>query len=188
MNGLKHFFSPPLLVSGAVFTSLLLTAGPALADGTLTGDIGVTLTIGDGCTVGNGSISGSTNEWGTLDFGTYADLTSVIDGTVAGSDGTNVITLTCSNGLSPTLTIDGGLNESSSLRYLAGTGTDTIAYRLYSDAARSTEVAIDGAISITANGSAVELPLYGRVLPADQTTTAPAAGSYNDTVVATLAW
>lgn len=170
-----------LVVSAAVST-------PAMADGTLTGEIGVTLIIGDGCTVANGSADDGTNEWGTLDFGTYADLTSVIDGTVVGSDGSSAISLTCTSGLSPTLTIDGGLYESGSLRYMGIDSAGVIAYRLYSDAARSTEVAIDASIDITADGTAVELPLYGRVLPADQTSTTPDAGTYTDTLVATLTW
>lgn len=171
-----------------LFAVSVTVVTPAMASGTLTGEIGVTLVIGDACTVGNSSVTGSTNEWGKLDFGTYSDLTSVIDGTVVGSDSSNVITLTCSSGLSPTLTIDGGLYESGTLRNMSAGSTDIIAYRLYSDASRSTEVAIDGSISITADGTAVTLPLYGRVLPADQSSTAPASGTYADTLVATLAW
>lgn len=187
MKGYRRRGQIVAIAATALIASSLLSA-PALAEGTLTGQIGVSLTIGDACTVTNDSISGSTNQWGTLDFGTYADLTSVIDGSVIGSDGSNAITITCSSGLSPTLTIDGGLYESGALRYLSAGSTDTIAYRLYSDSARSSEVAIDGSISLTADGSAISLPLYGRVLPADQSSTAPASGSYSDTLVATLAW
>lgn len=175
----------------SVLTSLLtmtLMSG-AHASGTLTGDIGVTLTIGEGCTVSNGSVTDGTNEWGTLDFGTYSDLTNVIDGSVTGSDGSNTVTVTCSEGLSPTLTLDSGLYGNGSLRNVSSDGgTTLIPYRLYSDSGRSTEIALNSSISLTADGTAQDVPIYGRVLPADQTTTAPAAGTYTDTVVATLAW
>jgi spore coat protein U-like protein len=166
--------------------STTITA-PAVAE-TLTGEIGVSLIIGDGCTIGNDDDTDNANEWGTLDFGTHADVTSVIDGTVVGTDSSSAVTVTCSTGLTPTMTIDGGLYESGSLRYMSAGSTDTIAYRLYSDSARSSEVEIDGAITLTADGTAVDLPLYGRVLPADQSNTAPAAGTYEDTLVATLSW
>lgn len=198
---MKRIFTGTRALAAAIalFAVSASVSTPAMSAGTLTGKIGVTLVIGDACKVGNSSVDDSTNSWGTLNFGTYSDLTSVIDGAVVGSDSSNAITITCSAGLSPTLTIDGGLNESGTLRYMTAastssttsstTTTDTnIAYRLYSDSARTTEVAIDGSISISANGSAVSLPLYGRVLPSDQSSTAPASGTYADTLVATLAW
>lgn len=175
----------------SLFFSLLTLSlsGTAHAAGSLTGDIGVTLTIGEGCTVSNGSVSDGTNSWGTLDFGTYSDLTNVIDGSVSGSDGANTVTVTCSSGLSPTLTLDSGLYGNGSVRSVSSDGgTTLIPYRLYSDSARSSEIALNGSISLTADGTAQDVPIYGRVLPADQSTTAPAAGTYTDTVVATLAW
>lgn len=167
----------------------LSIAGTVQAAGSLTGNIGVTLNIGEGCTVSNGSVSGGTNEWGTLDFGTYSDLTNVIDGSVTGSDGSNTVSVTCSSGLSPTLALGSGLYGNGSVRNVSSDGgTTLIPYRLYSDSARSSEIALNGSISLTADGTAQDIPIYGRVLPADQSTTAPAAGTYTDTVVATLSW
>lgn len=167
-------FSPPL---------------SAATTGTLTGELGVQVIIGSGCTVGNGDASTSTNKWGTLDFGSYADLANVIDGSVIGADGTSAVTVTCSSGLSPTLTLDGGQYGNGSLRNVSSdSGTTLIPYRLYSDSARSSEIAIGDSLSLTADGNAQNIPIYGRILPSDQSTTAPAAGTYVDTVVATLAW
>lgn len=167
----------------------LVLVNSAQAAGTLTGNIGVTLTIGEGCTVTNGSVTGGTNEWGKLDFGTYSDLTNIIDGTVTGSDGSNTVTVTCSKGLSPTLSLDSGLYGNASLRNVSSDGgTTLIPYRLYSDSSRSTEIAPGGSIELTADGTAQNIPIYGRIQPADQRTTAPAAGTYTDIVVATLAW
>ncbi|WP_458368314.1 spore coat protein U domain-containing protein, partial [Rahnella perminowiae] len=51
-----------------------------------------------------------------------------------------------------------------------------------------TEIAINTPITLTTGTTAQNIPIYGRVLPADQTSTTPAAGTYNDTVVATLSW
>ncbi|MOA35770.1 Spore Coat Protein U domain protein [compost metagenome] len=67
-------------------------------------------------------------------------------------------------------------------------GGDTIPYRLYSDSARTTEIAINTPIALTTGTTAQNIPIYGRVLPGDQLSTSPAAGTYNDTVVATLSW
>jgi len=67
---------------GLITAALLTLPLGAQAAGTLTGQVGVQLIISTGCTVGNGSTTGGTNQWGTLNFGNYADLTSIINGTV----------------------------------------------------------------------------------------------------------
>ncbi|MGC6387983.1 spore coat U domain-containing protein [Ewingella sp. S1.OA.A_B6] len=168
-------------------TALLSLSAGAYAAGTLTGQVGVQLTISTGCTVGNGTAAGGTNQWGNLNFGNYADLTSVINGTVFGADGANAVTITCSTGLSPTLSLNGGLAATGGLRTMTSSG-NSIPYRLYSDTSRTTEIAINTPVALTTGTTAQNIPIYGRVLPADQTSTAPAAGTYNDTVVATLSW
>lgn len=167
-------------------TSLSISVA-AQAAGTLTGQVGVQLTISTGCTVGNGTATGGTNQWGTLNFGNYADLTSVINGTVLGANGTGAVTITCSTGLSPTLSLNGGLSATGGIRAMTSSGTN-IPYRLYSDSARTTEIAINTPITLTTGTTPQNIPIYGRVLPTDQTSTTPAAGTYNDTVVATLSW
>lgn len=172
----------------ALFSAALLTlSAGAHAAGTLTGQVGVQLTISTGCTIGNGTVTGGTNQWGTLNFGNYADLTSVINGTVFGADGTNAVTITCSSGLSPTLSLNGGIAPSGSVRTMTSSG-NSILYRLYSNASRTTEFAINTPVTLASVTTPQSIPIYGRVLPVDQTNTAPAAGTYNDTVVATLAW
>ncbi len=175
-----------LLLAILAAATLTLAAG-AQAAGTLTGQVGVQLTISTGCTVGNGTATGGTNQWGTLNFGNYADLTSVINGTVLGANGTSAVTITCSTGLSPTLSLNGGLAAAGGVRTMTSSG-NSIPYRLYSDTARTTEIAINTPVTLTTGTTAQNIPIYGRVLPADQTSTTPAAGTYNDTVVATLSW
>lgn len=179
------FKSPLIALTAAVAAAGISFS--ATAAGTLSGTVGVQVTISEGCTVGNGDTSSSSNNWGSIDFGTYADLTSVIDGTVLGSDGSSTVSVTCTSGLSPTLSLDGGLYGSSTLRNMSS-GSAQIPYRLYSNSARSTEIAINGSVSLSADGTSQSVPIYARILPSDQSTTAPASGTYADTVTATLAW
>ncbi|WKX27179.1 Csu type fimbrial protein [Tatumella ptyseos] len=176
-----------LLCTSLPFALSPLTLYAADTSGTLSGQIGVQVTISEGCTVGNNDSSGSVNEWGSIDFGTYADLSNIINGSVLGSDGTDTVTVTCTSGLSPTLKLDGGVNETNSLRAMIS-GSTVIPYRLYSDAAYSSEVAVDGSIALTADGTAQNIPIYGRIIPSDQDSSAPTAGTYTDTVTATLSW
>lgn len=175
-----------VLLSLIASATLALSAN-SMAAGLLTGQLGVQLIISTGCTIGNGSVVGGTNQWGTLNFGNYADLTSVINGNAVGADGTSSLTVTCSTGLTPTLLLDGGLASTGALRGMRA-GLVTIPYRLYSNAARTTEIAINSPIALSTSGSVQNIPIYGRVLPADQASTTPAAGTYTDTVIATIAW
>ena len=174
---------------GLITAALLTLPLGAQAAGTLTGQVGVQLIISTGCTVGNGSTTGGTNQWGTLNFGNYADLTSIINGTVTGTNG-SAVTITCSTGLTPTLSLNGGLAATGAVRAMTF-DANKISYRLYSDAARTTEIGINTPIALTTGTTAQNIPIYGRVLPGDQTGaggTAPPAGTYNDTVVATISW
>ncbi|MBT0721204.1 Csu type fimbrial protein [Rosenbergiella collisarenosi] len=168
---------------------LSLSALPASAatEGTLSGQVGVQVIISEGCTVGNNTSSGTANEWGSINFGTYADLSNIINGTVLGSNGTDTVTVTCTSGLSPTLTLNGGGNQANQLRSMVS-GSTTIPYRLYSDSSYSKEIPVNGSIALAADGTAQSIPLYGRILPGDQKSSAPTAGTYTDTVTATLSW
>lgn len=177
----------PVLLLCALFPVATLSPTAFAAEGTLSGQIGVQVTISEGCTVGNNNSSGTVNEWGSINFGTYADLSNIINGTVLGSNGTDTVTVTCTSGLSPTLKLDGGVNETKSLRSMIS-GSTTIPYRLYSDSSYSSEIAVDGSIALTADGTAQSIPIYGRIIPSDQTSSAPTAGTYTDTVTATLSW
>lgn len=175
-------------LTAALLSSAAIQPVSAAATGSLTGEIGVQVIIGSACTVGNGNGSTGTNKWGTLDFGAYGDLKYTIDGSVKGADG--AVNVTCSTGLSPALTLDGGLYGNGTVRSMSSdSGTTLVPYRLYSDSARTTEIDVGGTISLAANGTAQSIPIYGRILPSDQgANTSPAAGTYVDTVIATLAW
>jgi spore coat protein U-like protein len=176
----------PFALVGALTCSLTSTAHSA---GSLSGEIGVKLVIGNGCSVDNGSATGGVNNWGLMDFGTQANLVSSVDATLIGANNTGPVTINCSTGLTSTLSLNGGLYGTSSLRNVSSDGgTTVVPYRLYSDSTRTTEIAINTPVSLISNGTAQNIPIYGRIIPADQSTTSPAAGTYTDTVLATLAW
>jgi spore coat protein U-like protein len=177
----------------------LLTACVALAAigqahgqtaGSLTGQVGVQITIGAGCTVTNGSVAGGANQWGTIDFGTHPDLVNVVDAQVVGASGN--IQIQCNDGVTPFLTVNGGLYSSGAQRNMQNTvdGTSQIGYSLYANPARTDAIVPGTAMSIasSATGTAVDIPIYGRVVPTGQASTTPAAGLYTDTLLVTLAW
>lgn len=179
---------PALLLCAALpFGLFPYTLNAATPNGTLTGKIGVQVTISGGCIVGNSNSKETTNEWGNINFGTYADLSSIINGSSLGSDGTNALTISCTSGLDPHLQLDSGTNETNNLRAMVS-GTTAIPYRLYTDAAFSSEIAPNGSIAIAHDGNPHNIIIYGRILPSDQLPTAPTPGTYKDTVTATLTW
>ncbi|MEF3102443.1 spore coat protein U-like protein [Raoultella ornithinolytica] len=182
-------------VLGGLFGAMVVAHSALAADpletGTLTGQVGVQLTIGAGCTVTNGTNAGSTNSWGTIDFGSYSDLSYAIDAGMIGSGGSSAITIKCSTGINPQLTLNGGAHGGSGpLRYMENeAATQKIAYRLYSDSARQNPLLMDTAFTVNTTGGEQEIPIFARILPEDQSgVTAPAAGLYQDMVIATLTW
>ena len=168
-------------------TAILTYSNYANAAGTLSGQIGVEVTIGAGCSVSNSG--GDTNTWGTLNFGEYSDLVNTINGSVVGVGvgGAAGLQVTCTDELAYELSFDNGLNASSDLRRL-NVGSTYIPYRLYSDASYASEI-LNMPLSLTGTGSPESIPVFGRILPSDQGgNTAPIAGTYTDTVTATLSW
>ncbi len=172
-------------IIGAAFT-LALTPG-TYAAGTLSGKIGVKLTIGAGCTVNNSTSEEGSNNWGTVDFGTHSSLSNIIDADMVGSGSEGAISIECSEGVKGRLVLDGGQNAQGNLRRMAGPDSTLIPYRLYSNAGRTTPINPEEAFEL--QSSTQEFPVYGRLVPGDQgTNISPAAGEYNDIVVATLSW
>lgn len=176
------------LLPGVVGAALVIALVPgSQAAGVLSGQIGIQLVVGAGCTVENNAIAEGSNDWGTLDFGTQTTLTNIIDGTVSGKEYEKTVSVICSEGMTPTLSLDGGQYGSGNTRNLSSDGgTTLIPYHLYSNSARSAVINPNTPYSLT--DTSPDIPVYGRILPGDQSTTAPAAGTYTDVVVATLAW
>ena len=160
--------------------SAIVILQPASAAGTLSGQIGVQVTLGSGCSVSNVR-NGENNRWGNINFGSYGEIT--------GSGGGSALTVTCTEDLASTLTLDGGQSGDAALRYMKNAaGTQQIAYRLYSDAARNNEILPGGTIPIVGTGNPQAIPVFARIRPEDQSVNAPTADVYDDIVTATLAW
>lgn len=169
-------------------TAILAYSNYANAAGTLSGQIGVEVTIGSGCSVLNSTDTTPTNTWGTLNFGQYSDLQNTINGSLVGTGGETGLQVTCTDQLAYKLSFDEGLNSSAGLRRLKYNDTNYIPYHLYSDAGYTAEI-LTGEIDRIGTGSLESIPVYGRILPSDQSNKiSPTAGKYVDTVTATLSW
>ncbi|MCM2472240.1 spore coat protein U domain-containing protein [Rhizobium sp. CG5] len=114
-----------------------------------------------------------------IDFGTHG----IIDQEVTATGGVDV---TCTPGTSYSVSMDGGLTGATNPEQrLMQSGSDTIAYGLYSDASHSTPwgSASTDLVAGTGAGSVESLPVYGRVEPQSA-----APGQYSDTVVVTITY
>lgn len=103
-------------VLGGLLSAIVISQ-PAFAAGTLSGQIGVRVTLGSGCSVSNVR-NGENNRWGNINFGAYGDLANSIDAEVTGSGGGSALTVTCTEDLDSTLTLDGGQFGDAALRYM----------------------------------------------------------------------
>lgn len=144
--------------------------------------IGVTATLLPACTAG--TTSGSSTTFGTLSFGNYASLSSVINATSAQLAGS--IRVNCINGLSYKILIDGGSSGNVNSRNMVNTSNAAlkVLYNLYTSASFGTIWDNTVGLSDTGNGADQWHTVYGRV--PSQTT--PAAGSYQDIVNVTVSW
>lgn len=156
-------------------SGLLLLAGvssSAVASNTVTSTFNATLTLQSSCQVASNN---------TLGFGTQGVLS-------ANTDATTTFTVQCTNTTPYNVGLNAGTTSGgSTTTRLLTSGTDTVAYKLFSDAAHTTNwgntVGTD-TVAGTGNGAQQTLTIYGRV-PA-QTTPAPA--TYNDTVTVTVTY
>lgn len=173
-----------LLLPAVLLVPYSLTADAA---GTVQGQLGIQIIIGAGCTVNNGSSNGSTNNFGTINFGQYPTLTSTIDAQSVGAAPGSSFGIECANATNYSVALNSGLNSSGNQRRMASGGA-FVNYNLYQDAARATPWGngSNGATALAGVGTGAnqEMVVYGRV--PNQTT--PATGTYTDTVQVTITW
>ncbi|NOT41213.1 MAG: spore coat U domain-containing protein [Alphaproteobacteria bacterium] len=170
MRGFSQYKSRLLGVACA--TAMLATPAIGIA-ATATTTFQVTATVLSVCTVS------ATN----LAFGNY-DASS---GTP--NDASSTVTTTCSNTTPYTVALNAGTGSGATVALRRMTnGANTLSYTMYTTAGRTT-VWGDGTLSTvtqagTGNGSGQALTVFGRV-PTGQYVT---AGSYTDTVTATVTY
>lgn len=144
--------------------------------------IGISTTLLPACEAGTaaaGRIS-----FGTINFGNYASLTSVIKVTSAPLAGS--IRVNCARGLSYKILMDGGSSGVVTNRKMVNTSnsTVTILYNLYTNQPGGTIWDNITGLGDTGNGADQWHTVYGSV-PVQAT---PMAGIYQDRVNVTLSW
>ncbi|MGU9855610.1 Csu type fimbrial protein [Pseudomonas sp. LF245] len=172
------------LVSKAVFPLLALAWVSGSQAATVAGTIGATLVLTSSCQV-NGAAATGGMSFGALTFGASNSLFTESSGQVLGGGG-GALSILCSAGTSPTLTVAGGANDGKSpggTRALFDGVANYVPYDLYTDSGHSNLVAIGGVIPLAAStGVAQAVNIYGKAtgkagLP---------AGTYTDTINVTL--
>ncbi|HET9393310.1 MAG TPA: spore coat U domain-containing protein [Candidatus Rubrimentiphilum sp.] len=166
-----------LMAAGSALALTIAFSGTYAFAGSSTGNLSVSATVASTCTISQTS---------ALTFTGYdrADANP--------NDGTGSMTIACTNGGSPaSVSFSTGANSGSSCDTASGgadannrclkTGSNYLAYNVYSDSARTTLFGLTGT-STTAETSTGAFTIYGRI-PAGQ---AVPTGSYSDTLVATV--
>ena len=162
----------PLLFAG-VLSALALSLMPRSAvAATSTATIAVSANVDAAC-----SISAT-----ALAFGSYTPASN--------SDATGALTVNCTNSTVYNVGLNQGTTEggSTTTRILAGPGAATLNYLLFQDSGRTTnwgDTVNTDTVSGTGTGGNQTITIYGRV-PSGQSS--PAAGTYTDTITATITY
>lgn len=174
----------PFAAPAALAAALTIFAVPAAAQ--TTGTIGVTLNVTSACVInGANALQASAGTVGTIRFPDQPGIFGNIDADLVGTGQSGAMSVLCSPGASPVLTIGSGQNDAAGRHRLASNG-NTLPYRLFSDAARTTELTINHQIALpVATSTATLVPIYARVT--SNGAVIP-AGAYSDTVQVTLSW
>lgn len=174
-----------LLLPAVLLVPYSLTADAA---GTVSGQLSIQIIIGAGCTVNNGSSNGSTNNFGSINFGQHPTLDSTLDAQSVGVTAGSSFGINCAAATNYSVALNSGLNVGASNQRRMINGANFVNYNLYSDSARSTPWGNGSnggnAVAGVGTGSNQEMVVYGRV--PNQTT--PALGTYTDTVQVTITW
>ncbi|MBB6096289.1 spore coat protein U-like protein [Povalibacter uvarum] len=166
----------PLRLLHCSFGVALLVASSAAQPATQTANFNVTVSIQSQCLIS------ATN----LSFGSQA---VTLGGEVTQTDNNSTITVTCTLGASYAVALDAGTGTGSTITdRKMSSGTNTLSYQLYANAAR-TSIWADGSggsqtVGGTGTGVPVALTVYGRL--AGQSATAP--GDYASVVTATITY
>jgi spore coat protein U domain-containing protein, fimbrial subunit CupE1/2/3/6 len=165
------------LLGMAAGTALFLGTSTVGHAGTATSNLAVTATVSANCSISTAPVA----------FGAYDP---VVANATTPLDGTGTVTVTCTSGDAATITLGQGSNaatgstDTAPLRQMKDTGSDVLAYSLYSDSGRTTAWGNTAGTGLaeTGTGSAQALTVYGAVAAGQNVP----AGSYSDTVVATV--
>jgi spore coat protein U-like protein len=159
----------------AAFGGAALAAafGTSASAATATANLGVSATVTNNCTISTAALA----------FGSYDP---VVAHASTNLDGTGTVIVACTKGATATIGLGLGSNASGTVRRMKDGGTNYIAYELYQDSGRSTVWGTAGGALLSPGAApsktARNFTVYGRVASNQDVP----AGSYNDTVVATV--
>ncbi|MEH2374563.1 Csu type fimbrial protein [Nostoc sp.] len=153
------------------------SAAPAMA-GTATDNLGVSGSVDANCTIVATPVA----------FAPYDPVTANATGIPLNATGK--VATVCTTGASAVITLGQGINHGTgsdavpARQMIGGTGTDNLSYSLFSDAGLTTVWGntVATGVPITGTGTSVDTAIYGSI-PGGQNVP---AGTYNDTVVATV--
>jgi spore coat protein U-like protein len=158
-------------VSGMAIAAAAFSAPASAA--TATANLGVSATVTNNCTISTAALA----------FGSYDP---VVAHASTNLDGTGTVIVACTKGASSTIGLGLGSNASGSTRRMTDGSSNYLTYELYSDAGRTTLWGNSGGDlynpGAAPSKTARNFTVYGRVTSNQDVP----AGSYNDTVVATV--
>ena len=161
------------LIAGAGVAALVagfvgMAQSNVSAAGTATSSFAVSASVTANCTISAGALA-------------FSAYDPVVTNAAANLDQTSTITVACTKGATASVALDNGVNFSGGRRMKSG--TDYLGYEMYSDSGRSTVWNSTAPVAYTAASKAASsLTVYGRVAAGQDVP----AGSYSDTVVATI--
>ncbi|WP_433736087.1 Csu type fimbrial protein [Pseudomonas putida] len=136
----------------------------------------VSATIIPGCLV-----VGGVSNYGSLNFGSRSALaTGTVQVALTGG-----VQLQCTPGVTLNMSVDGGQYNSGGRHMQLSTGSNRVAYQLFSDAAFSQSLGIGQSVAVAySDANNISLPIYGQVqLPGNQP-----GGTYTDVLQVQLSW
>ena len=173
----QQFMARMLPLTGVFLLSL--GAASSVDAGTATANLSVTASVTANCTITTTAVA----------FGAYDPVSANASAALTGTGAVNV---TCTNGASTNVTLGQGSNantgstDAAPARRLKDGGTAFLTYELYQDSGHATVWGNTSGTGVanTGTGTQVAITVYGTV---DAGQNVP-AGSYSDTVVATVSF
>ena len=150
----------------------VLSDGPVVA-GNATANLSVSTTVSANCTISTAAVA-------------FPAYDPIVTNASVNDDGTGSVTITCTKGTAATIGLGLGANVSGSQMRMKDATTDYLNYALYQDSGRGTVWGNSGGALLSQVAAPDKNPrtftVYGRIPSAQDVP----AGSYTDTVVATV--
>jgi spore coat protein U-like protein len=152
---------------------LVASSDSLVMAGNATANLSVTATVGANCTISTTAVA-------------FPAYDPIVANASVNDDGTGSVIITCTKGTAATIGLGLGANASGSQMRMKDATTDYLNYALYQDSGRATVWGNSGAGLLSPVAAPDKNPrtftVYGRIPSAQDVP----AGSYTDTVVATV--